>query len=90
MIFIKENIMKYTKKDLKAVDAFALFFILAGGLVLVSGILLSVSGSSPGGPGKVGLGAVFLCLGTALNLGLRQVIVNKGEDVKDSIDEIGE
>ena len=82
--------MKYSKADLKSVDSFALFFVLIGGVFFVSGILSSISKVYPNGPGLIGLGIVFLCLGTALNLGLRQVIANKGEDIKDSIDEIEE
>ncbi len=120
--------MKYSKRDLKAVDIFALILFGLGLMFLVMGILSYTEvpkgispekeGSALGAKskmdavkddipkvkgGKVGkipyapvgaairlilFGIIFMCLGAALNIGLRRVLKNKGEDVLDPHDEV--
>lgn len=73
--------MKYTERDLRAIDLFAL--VLCG-----TGFLFPLAGLLRGEPKLFLLGLVFLCLGTALNTALRRVLRNGGEE-PDTFYEVG-
>ena len=109
--------MRYTSRDLRAIDLFALMllgigllFLVMGSLVLIQGGRIVVSraplrskpvvklsaapNAKPFKTGKIPgvrvkalpnyhpllFGVVFVCLGTALGLGVRRVQANGGED----------
>ena len=76
----------YTKRDIRAADILAM--ILFGfGVVLVLFAILKATGKVGEGGGSAGtlwiVAGVFLLLGGALNLKVRQLIRNKGAESVD-------
>lgn len=78
-------VTNYTKRDIKAADMFAL--ILVGfGVALVFFAIFKTMGKTAKGGSVVGtwiIAGVFLALGTALNLKVRQLVRNKGVEPVD-------
>lgn len=78
--------MAYTKRDLRAADILSMVLIGAGVLLLIIGLLLIVEtedgGVAKGTKGFGGLigAVVFLALGTALQLKIRQLVRRGGRE----------
>ncbi|MCA8951435.1 MAG: hypothetical protein KDE27_18145 [Planctomycetes bacterium] len=75
----------YTKRDLRAADMLALILVGFGVLLLIFGVmpvLLAAAGKAGGSvrPALCVLGGVFVLLGTALNLKVRQLVRNRGRE----------
>lgn len=76
----------YTKRDIRAADLLAIILFGFGVVLAVFALFDSTSAKGSGSGGAVGswlMAAVFLALGTALNLKVRQLIRTKGVEPKD-------
>ena len=77
----------YTKRDIRAADILAMVLVGLGVLVLLLAALpLGFAQLTNGGASRPGLwiaGGVFVLLGTALNLKIRQLARNAGRESED-------
>lgn len=77
----------YTKRDLRAVDMFALILVGFGVvLMLCAAMPLIAAGSDKGGgtnPALWIVAGVFVVLGVTLNLKLKQLVRNQGREPED-------
>lgn len=76
----------YSKRDIRAADLLAIILFGFGVVLAVFALLDSASAKGPGSGGAIGswlMAAVFLALGTALNLKVRQLIRTKGVEPKE-------
>lgn len=72
----------YTKRDIRAADMLAMILVGFGVVLLLFAVLPPLLAKNMGGL-HLGLGllsAVFLLLGTALNLKVRQLVRNAGRE----------
>jgi hypothetical protein len=76
----------YTKRDLRAADMLAMILFGFGVVLLCFAILKTTGATDKDGGSVVGtwiVAGVFLALGTALNLKVRQLIRTKGAEPVD-------
>ena len=74
----------YTKRDLRAVDRLSLFLCSVGIVLTLCAVVSLVTSSSGRRTTLLWIAALsLLCLGTALNLKVRQIVRHKGEEPKE-------
>ena len=78
---LSDAVTTYTKRDIRAADLLAIVLTGLGLVLVVLAVVATVGKSGKGSGGAIDtwiLAGVFLVLGLALNLKVRQLVRNKG------------
>lgn len=76
----------YTKRDIRAADMLAMILVGFGVVICFFALFKTLGKGSAGGGSVIGtwiIAGVFLALGTALNLKVRQLVRTKGTEPVD-------